>query len=391
MKLIIAMAIVSNFITSTASHAYLNHQEIVEKFTQRDFSSLIDSASDDNGLDILTVDEVIPRHLQDDLLRYSDKSPLDFSDVQSNVDLRHRDSAVVKQIGPRCSAYGLVAAMENLIGNPEVAKLSQSHLFSGYRKYSSERAVKAALKMNITEYKYWPHERKWIPKKGYKKNSHTRLTGIEYIKNDVKKAVAALDAGRPVYIGMSVTSSMGRCDAVLDPNSSLTGGGHAVSVSGYGLDESIPGGGYFILKNSWGKNCGDSGYQYMPFNYCMGQGAQYCIMWDVQSVSTKFQQNEVKPDNMPFNPEDLKLEFKKIKKNPLSKAYNLNINISGESTITGQLEKVMINFHKTGNTFLMPKKLDSFSFSIAASSPKLPVTIYYKLWDGTWHIKDYSF
>jgi C1A family cysteine protease len=42
-------------------------------------------------------------------------------------------------------------------------------------------------------------------------------------------------------------------------------GGHAVFICGYKDDASYEGGGYFIVKNSWGTAWGDKGYFYMPY------------------------------------------------------------------------------------------------------------------------------
>ena len=44
-------------------------------------------------------------------------------------------------------------------------------------------------------------------------------------------------------------------------------GGHAVFAAGYKYESKWPGGGYLIIKNSWGRGWGDKGYFYMPFAY----------------------------------------------------------------------------------------------------------------------------
>ena len=44
-------------------------------------------------------------------------------------------------------------------------------------------------------------------------------------------------------------------------------GGHAVFAAGYQTDPQSPGGGYLIIKNSWGARWGDKGYFCMPFAY----------------------------------------------------------------------------------------------------------------------------
>ena len=44
-------------------------------------------------------------------------------------------------------------------------------------------------------------------------------------------------------------------------------GGHCVFCVGYQDDPSWDGGGYLIVKNSWGTGWGDSGYFYLPYDY----------------------------------------------------------------------------------------------------------------------------
>ena len=45
------------------------------------------------------------------------------------------------------------------------------------------------------------------------------------------------------------------------------GGGHAMLLVGYEEDMSIPGGGAFIVRNSWGGDWGDGGYGRLPYAY----------------------------------------------------------------------------------------------------------------------------
>jgi C1A family cysteine protease len=48
-------------------------------------------------------------------------------------------------------------------------------------------------------------------------------------------------------------------------------GGHAVFACGYQTDGQTAGGGYLIVKNSWGISWGDQGYFYMPYAYVTPQ------------------------------------------------------------------------------------------------------------------------
>lgn len=50
------------------------------------------------------------------------------------------------------------------------------------------------------------------------------------------------------------------------PNEQLLGG-HALFCCGYQDDSQSAGGGYLIVKNSWGTGFGDQGYVYLPYDY----------------------------------------------------------------------------------------------------------------------------
>lgn len=43
--------------------------------------------------------------------------------------------------------------------------------------------------------------------------------------------------------------------------------GHSVALVGYKKSNAFPGGGYFVIRNSWGSGWGEQGYAYMPFEY----------------------------------------------------------------------------------------------------------------------------
>jgi C1A family cysteine protease len=90
---------------------------------------------------------------------------------------------------------------------------------------------------------------------------------------------AVLDAGQPFAVSVPVYNNWSSNPAANAtglipmplPNSVLKGG-HCMCVSGYGLDAEIPGGGYLILRNSWGTGWAPQspvgpGYGALPFLY----------------------------------------------------------------------------------------------------------------------------
>lgn len=363
------------------SHAQYSKEQIISKFIELQ-GRTPDETTLSNKFPLPKLNDVIPVYMQQRIRRSrNNEGELSFSGLSTSVDLRYRDTPILSQVGSRCSAYGLIASIENLLGEPKVAKLSESHLWSSYRRYSSVSAVEAAKRMVITEGQMWPHDIN-SPRPGWKERTHTSLQHITFIEDDVVDAVAALNDKRPVYIGLSVSRAMANCEVVLDPNSRDTGGGHAISMSGYTLDKRVPGGGYFIVKNSWGADCGDSGYQYLPFSYCMRGGSSYCIMWDVQGVKTAF------PGVPSIEPEIPEFDLKKIKvgissfKKWYKTSRNVVLEVEGQSLHVRQIDE--ISFSVDNGPFGRPVKnnLDSVSLSFSTKSSEHNIALRIKLKNG---------
>lgn len=226
------------------------------------------------------------------------------------VDRRHCDSPAVSQCGGTCTSHGISNAMDNLFCKPNVQQMSNQHLWSTYQRYSTYTGIRAAAKNKICDEAYWPNCKSKTDK--CNDNSHIKLLEFEEIGANYEKGMAALDAGFPLVYSGKVTSSWANCDSVIYPKSRASGGGHAVAVSGYALDPDVPGGGYFIILNSWGKNCGDNGYQYIPFNYCLRQdNGMYCDLKIIKKIDTKYN-NDPNPPTPPTPQPKPDCEWKKF-------------------------------------------------------------------------------
>lgn len=374
-------------LNSSLTFGFYTHLEIV-----KEFKAIKDGVSKERRKNkpkyvyqyiIPKLDEVIPKYMQVRLRKGQPQRRI-YSTSNGglkNIDLRYRDTKIVSQVGGRCSAYGMIASIENLLGVPDIARISESHLWSNYRRYSSVKAVETAKKIAITEQSKWPHQNK-LPFSGWREKSHTKLAHITFIEDNVLRAIKALGEGRPVYLGVSVTKSMERCESVLDPLSPDTGSGHALSISGYGLDNSIPGGGYFILKNSWSSQCGDKGYFYMPFNYCMRGGSSYCIMWDVQGVETGFEGvTSVLPSIPMFDLKNINVRFSSSK-TWYQSSRTVKIEIDGESVHVRQIKHAIFSLDEGPNSKPVANNIDTINWKFKTKKKTHLIRVKFELKDS---------
>jgi hypothetical protein len=114
---------------------------------------------------------------------------------------------------------------------------------------------------------------------------------------DIKQALAD---GFPVAFGVPVYRYWQRDpvrrtgDIRLSLTSDVRLGGHAMCMVGYEDDDTVPGGGYFLVRNSWGTGWGaDSavapGYCRIPYEYISREGRSAAVCWlaPVQSSMSK--------------------------------------------------------------------------------------------------------
>lgn len=108
----------------------------------------------------------------------------------------------------------------------------------------------------------------------------------------VAMAIATLQEGFPVCMSIRTARSfrtVGRDGFVSLPSArEVVGGNHAVHVTGYLSNERLAsrlpkappgaGGGYFIVKNSWGACFGDGGYVYLPVDWVKVNAIQVVIL-----------------------------------------------------------------------------------------------------------------
>ena len=84
------------------------------------------------------------------------------------------------------------------------------------------------------------------------------------------------------------TGSDGKPVCTTAPGCECDIGGHAVLITGLIDNEDLPagapagsGGGYVIIKNSWGNCYGDAGYAYLPYDWVKAYGMSAMVLGDV--------------------------------------------------------------------------------------------------------------
>lgn len=109
------------------------------------------------------------------------------------------------------------------------------------------------------------------------------------LQTSLKTLKAVLNSQRPVVIGFPVYSPQWNTalalnnNVIMPPNaagmvwppnvfSSKYEGGHAVVLVGYEDNPAAPGGGYFIIRNSWHTTWGDGGYARISYQHILDHG-----------------------------------------------------------------------------------------------------------------------
>lgn len=216
-----------------------------------------------------------------------DRTPasIAFGVNQKQVDLRKFDSSIANQFGGTCSAFATAAAMENRLRAKKITKeVSRRDLWNQYGRYDAFYAVDAATRNFVTELKYWPDQGERAP--DYQEHRTVRVSSSTEIGYDFEPAIQALDQGHPLVMAVQVPADLSKCKPTISAKSTRTKGDHVMEAVGYQLDASIPGGGYFIVKNSWGSQCGDRGYHYYPFELCK-RNDLYCYFIAINEVESR--------------------------------------------------------------------------------------------------------
>ncbi len=203
-----------------------------------------------------------------------------------DVDLRKYDSPIKNQGSTKlCTSFATVAAIENKAKQKSGVELdlSERHMFSQYRSYSTPMAAKASTQSFVAEEKAWPLSQS-SPLRQMDGRGVAKTAVLSKQLKTTSQMVAELQAGNPLIIGLGIRSPMLLRGAIMNKQGDAASIGHAMMAVGVFFDTKFAneGGGVLILKNSWGSKRGDGGYVYLPLNFC-GSGRR-CYAWAVRDV-----------------------------------------------------------------------------------------------------------
>jgi hypothetical protein len=198
------------------------------------------------------------------------------------VDLRRFDTPVKNQGREGlCTAFAVLSAAENLARSSRSSTLdvSERHLWETYRRFNLGTAVQAAVSNAIVDETVWPYASGYPAASDFQSKGVLRVSAARAI--GIGSVYAALSAGHPVAFATATTRPFFDRSGVVNPYNPATNLGHAMAIVGMASDSRIDGGGYLIVKNSWGPTVGDRGYVYVPLSHCQ---RHYCYFYEVAGV-----------------------------------------------------------------------------------------------------------
>lgn len=235
----------------------------------------------------------------------ADAEPSSFADLPEKVDLTPHMPPVRNQgFRGTCVAHSVTAYREYLLGDQSTgANLSEQFLYCEAKQRDGFpgdgtwiRVAMGVLKdVGICREETWPYNPNPNPANigqgPVPANAETEANGFKVVDITCLNATwvdtlrQAIAGGLPVSFGVKVYTSMQRPNSyrVGDVRLPLPGerslGGHAMLAVGYEDDPEVPGGGYFIVRNSWGEAFGHDGevspgYCRIPYQYFRQEGAE---------------------------------------------------------------------------------------------------------------------
>ncbi|MEY4632419.1 MAG: hypothetical protein RIQ81_2539 [Pseudomonadota bacterium] len=276
------------FADGSQSRRYIPVEEVVQRFQLAggDSGPLSDADVEARLASMPKLSDLVPEG------RLQLMPPMDpgqfLADPQSErevIDLRAHDTGIRNQGSEGlCTAFAAVAAVENMAHRAFGLSLDLSERahWRNYREYVTTSSLRAAKANALIPEAVWPYSSS-RPSSDVVSAKTARLRNFEELDLDHREVIKSVREGNPVVIAMGVTRSlMSPAEGgIVRAGREMGGAGHAITIVGAIVDARVGGGGYYIIKNSWGAGYGDNGYAYVAFDYCQ---STYCYLWKVDDV-----------------------------------------------------------------------------------------------------------
>ena len=285
---------------------FLGVEEVVQKFQlsgDQQPGPLDDSEVDARLAALPRLDEIVPTGKQQFMQKLDLSHDLSLGDADAQrevIDLRVYDVGMRDQGAEGlCTAFAAVAAVENMTNRvfQKPLDLSERAHWRNYREYSALSSLEAAQRYAMVPESVWPYSSS-APKSDLSAAKTARMRDWQELDLDHLEVIKSLREGYPVVIAMGVNRSLMNPSSggIVRAGAASGGAGHAITIVGAIIDQHVPGGGYYVIKNSWGSDYGDKGYAYVAFDYCE---YTYCYVWKVDEVALFTDGKEVSSKDVP--------------------------------------------------------------------------------------------
>lgn len=223
--------------------------------------------------------------------------------LPTKVDLRKFLTSIEEQVGNSCVANALAGAYEYLakreLGDSEDVSRLYIYYNARYMNDSQdddagaymEKAIEGLIEYGACSEKIWPNKEKKIneepSEEAYEQGGYFRIMEKEFLETELDLWKETLAEGYPIAFAINTFDSFddacknkGRVPMPRkSDNVRTTHGWHAMLCVGYSDIDKI-----FIVRNSWGKEWGDKGYCYIPYDYMMHDDYNAHDSWIIKSV-----------------------------------------------------------------------------------------------------------
>ncbi len=226
-----------------------------------------------------------------------------FDQLPSKVDLREHLTEVEMQVGNSCVANAFAGAYEYLAkrNNGDSADISRLYIYYNARYLEDAqnqdcgsimyKAIEGLKEYGACSEELWPNDETMIldepDQSAYDHGSNFKIVDAEYIETKLDLWKQTLAEGYPISFCLNTFESFdsacknkGRVP-MPKPSDNVreTHGWHAMLCVGYSDPDKV-----FIVRNSWGKDWGDKGYCYIPYDYMMNKDFNGHDSWIIKSV-----------------------------------------------------------------------------------------------------------